>query len=140
MDATFSQNSRWIILMLLDLELILPARDIQQKCKEKGHPWEIAKAFDQSAVVGHFRSVEEFEDLSNIPFSLKKNDQYVQKGNTGDMIFDFRHLISYISSIFTLHISDYIFTGTPAGVGPIAIGDRLEGFLGQELFFHVNIK
>ena len=114
------------------------ARDLQQKCKEKGHPWEIAKAFDQSALVG-----EEFLKVNhqdNINFSLEKNGQLVQKSNSNNMIFSIDEIISYISKFMTLKIGDLIFTGTPSGVGPVTIGDTLEGFINEERIFRLNIK
>jgi len=123
----------------IGLGIDFTARDIQNKCKEKGHPWEIAKAFDHSAVVGKFFAADQF-DLNNIEFSLKKNDVMAQQGNTRDLIFDFSYLIQYISSRFTLHIGDLIFTGTPAGVGPVKIGDLLEGFIGPNHVFSCSIK
>lgn len=102
------------------------ARDLQRQCKEKGHPWEIAKGFDGSAVVSEFVSLKSVED-GGIDFSLLKNGERVQHGNTKDLIFDFNYLIVYVSQYFKLQIGDLIFTGTPAGVGPIAQGDVLEG-------------
>lgn len=116
------------------------ARDIQSKHKEKGLPWELAKAFDHSAVISNLIPKEEFENLNNINFSLKKNDQTVQSGNTKDMIFDIDALIVYISKFITLRKGDLIYTGTPAGVGPIAIGDKLEGYIEDTLMFSTQIK
>jgi 2-keto-4-pentenoate hydratase/2-oxohepta-3-ene-1,7-dioic acid hydratase in catechol pathway len=101
------------------------ARDIQQKSKEKGHPWETAKAFDNSAPVGIFVPKSEFDDIHNLNFTLFLNDKKVQVGNTADMIFPIEYLISYISRFFTLQMGDLIFTGTPAGVGPVKPGDHL---------------
>jgi 2-keto-4-pentenoate hydratase/2-oxohepta-3-ene-1,7-dioic acid hydratase in catechol pathway len=101
------------------------ARDLQNEAKKKGLPWEIAKAFDYSAPIGDFFSKNKFPDIKNIHFSLDINGKNVQKGNTGDMIFDIDYLISYLSKFYTLKIGDLIFTGTPAGVGSIAIGDGL---------------
>ena len=114
------------------------ARDLQARCKEKGHPWEIAKAFDHSAVVSKF--VELPEDVEDINFELKKNGESVQIGHSKDLIFNFNYLICYISKYFKLHIGDYIFTGTPAGVGPVQIGDQLEGFIEGEKLLHCDIK
>ena len=102
------------------------ARDLQAECKRKGHPWEIAKAFDSSAPIGKFLPKNEFTDLNNINFTLDINGKNVQTGNTGDMIFTVDKLISYVSSFMTLKIGDLLFTGTPAGVGPVKIGDRLK--------------
>ena len=104
------------------------ARDIQQRCKEKGHPWEIAKGFDGSAAISPFIPIEKV-NREAIPFFLKKNGEIVQKGNTKDLIFSFDYLISYLSQYFKLHQGDIIYTGTPAGVGPVVIGDQLEAFL-----------
>jgi 2-keto-4-pentenoate hydratase/2-oxohepta-3-ene-1,7-dioic acid hydratase in catechol pathway len=109
------------------------ARDIQKRCKEKGHPWEIAKAFDYSAPISEFIPYSEWED-KDIPFTLEKNGIIVQQGNTADLIFDFGALIAHVSKFFTLKMGDLIFTGTPAGVGPVKIGDRLQGFIdGKEM-------
>lgn len=102
------------------------ARDLQQKCKDKGHPWEIAKGFDGSAAVSPFLSVEEL-DTSAVEFQMLLNGEVVQHGNTKDLIFSFRDIIVYVSQYFRLQFGDLIFTGTPAGVGPVKIGDRLEG-------------
>lgn len=104
------------------------ARDIQAKCKEKGHPWEIAKGFDGSAVLSPFVPIEQV-NRSAIEFQLKKNGAVVQHGNTKDLIFDFDTLIVYLSQYFKLQMGDIIYTGTPAGVGPVQIGDKLEGVL-----------
>ncbi|MFW5978722.1 MAG: fumarylacetoacetate hydrolase family protein, partial [Bacteroidia bacterium] len=101
------------------------ARDLQREAKEKGHPWEIAKAFEGSAPIGKFVNIKKFQDIYNLDFQLKVNDQIAQQGNTKDLIFSFDHLISYVSKFITLKIGDLLFTGTPAGVGPVAIGDRL---------------
>ncbi|MDC3133249.1 fumarylacetoacetate hydrolase family protein [Bacteroidota bacterium] len=114
------------------------ARDLQQKCKENGHPWEIAKAFDQSALVGEkFLKINSKE---NINFSLQKNGELVQKSSSDNMIFNIDEIISYVSKFMTLKIGDLIFTGTPSGVGPVSIGDTLEGFINEKKIFKVNIK
>lgn len=123
----------------MTLGLDMTARDLQSQLKKKGHPWEIAKAFDASAVIGEFISVEGF-DPTAIPFHLNKNGETVQNGNTKDLIFPFAHIISYISKYFKLHIGDLIFTGTPAGVGPIAIGDRYQGFIGEQALLKCEIR
>lgn len=119
------------------------ARDIQQKCKEKGHPWEIAKGFDQSAVLSPFVPIERVNRHA-IEFELKKNGEVVQHGNTKDLIFDFDTLIVYLSKFFKLQMGDMIYTGTPAGVGPVQIGDKLEGFLhlkeNIEQMFRTSVK
>jgi 2-keto-4-pentenoate hydratase/2-oxohepta-3-ene-1,7-dioic acid hydratase in catechol pathway len=117
------------------------ARDIQQECKEKGLPWEKAKAFDYSAPMSQvFLSKTEFENLDNINFSLNKNQEEVQKGNTSEMLFNFDELIVYLSKFMTLKIGDLIFTGTPAGVGPVSIGDHLEGFIEGQKLIDLKIK
>jgi acylpyruvate hydrolase len=110
------------------------ARDLQDQLKSKGHSWEIAKGFDHSAPVSKWMPLADLPDISNIHFQLKKNDQVVQDGHTNDLIFPFDALIVHISKFFTLQQGDLIFTGTPAGVGPVAVGDVLEGFIeGQHL-------
>ena len=106
------------------------ARDLQSELKQKGHPWEIAKGFDGSAAISEFISIEKV-NRSAIEFELKKNGETVQKGNTKDVIFSFDQIIVYISQFFKLQMGDLIFTGTPAGVGPVVIGDRLEGFIAE---------
>ena len=107
------------------------ARDWQNKLKDKGQPWEIAKAFDGSAPVGSFIPLSEIEDMSNIEFSMTKNEQVVQHGFTRDLIFSFDELVSYISRFFTIQPGDLIFTGTPEDVSQVKIGDNLEGFIGN---------
>jgi acylpyruvate hydrolase len=116
------------------------ARDLQQKAKEKGLPWEKAKAFDFSAPVSSFLPLSEFSDRNNLGFNLTLNGKTVQEGNSKDMIFDIDTLISYISRFITLRTGDYIFTGTPAGVGPVVIGDRLEAFLQGKKMLWCEIK
>ncbi len=116
------------------------ARDLQQKAKEKGLPWEMAKAFDFSAPVSKFIPVSGFPDLNNIRFGLYKNGEIVQNGNSSDLIFSFNTVISYVSKFVTLKQGDYIFTGTPAGVGPVAPGDRLEAFIGDKKMLLCNIR
>ncbi|MBC8757497.1 fumarylacetoacetate hydrolase family protein [Kordia sp. YSTF-M3] len=111
------------------------ARDLQSKLKEKGLPWEKAKAFDGSAVVGKWISKDQFADLNDINFKLEKNKEIVQQGNTKQMLWKIDELIAYVSQYFTLKIGDIIFTGTPAGVSKVHTDDRLTGYLeGQELF------
>ena len=117
------------------------ARDLQAKAKAKGLPWEIAKAFDASAPLSmEFINKDEFTNLNDIGFHLDKNGETVQEGNSADMIFDFDDLIAYLSKFFTLKTGDLIFTGTPAGVGPIKIGDKLEAYIGDRLLLKCNIK
>jgi acylpyruvate hydrolase len=124
----------------IGLGLDFTARDRQQVCKEKGLPWEIAKAFDNSAPVSKFVNKEKFANLKNISFHLLKNGEMVQDGNSGLMIFAIDQIISYVSEFITLKMGDLIFTGTPAGVGPVKIGDRLEGFLDNEKALKCDIK
>lgn len=116
------------------------ARDVQQELKSQGLPWEKAKAFDASAVLGEFLPVDHFEDLSNIDFCLKKNGEIVQKGNTKEMLFDVNHLVAHTSKYMTLKIGDIIFSGTPEGVGQVEIGDRLQGFIGDKMMFDFMVK
>lgn len=105
------------------------ARDLQDKLKQKGQPWEIAKGFDRSAPLSAFVPLDSMPDNRNVRFQLKKNHEVVQDGKTGDMLFGFDTIICYLSRFFTLNKGDYIFTGTPAGVGPVKQGDVLEGFI-----------
>jgi len=116
------------------------ARDLQKKAKEKGLPWEKAKAFDGAAPLGTFIEKENLSDLNNISFKLNMNGEEVQSGNSGDMIFSFDQLISYVSKFFSLQIGDLIFTGTPSGVGPVKIGDRLEAFIEGESLLNFPVK
>ncbi len=121
------------------LGLDFTARDLQDACKVKGHPWEMAKAFDKSAAVSKFRDIKTL-DSKEIKFQLYKNDELVQDGNTKDLIFNFEYLIFYISQFFTLQTGDLIFTGTPSGVGKVSIGDQLKGYLEGELMLECEIK
>jgi 2-keto-4-pentenoate hydratase/2-oxohepta-3-ene-1,7-dioic acid hydratase in catechol pathway len=116
------------------------ARDLQEKQKAKGLPWEIAKAFDGSAAVGEFIPITSGMDINNIKFHLNQNSKPVQNGNSADMLFSIGHIIEYVTTYFTLNIGDLIFTGTPAGVGPIAIYDKLEGFIEGQKLLHVDIR
>ncbi len=116
------------------------ARDLQTECKQKGLPWEIAKAFDFSAPVGQFLPKSEFNDLNNIDFGLKINDEWRQKGNSKDMIFSFDRIVSYVSQFVMLRKGDYIFTGTPEGVGPAQINDHFELFIGSHKLLEFNVK
>ncbi len=124
----------------IGLGIDFTARDIQQKHKEKGLPWEIAKAFDNSAPVGRFVSKTTFENLYNLNFHLDINGKTVQAGNTKDLLFSFEKLITFISQYITLKKGDLIFTGTPAGVGKIFIGDKLTGYLENEKLLDFEIK
>ncbi len=117
----------------------LTARDLQTKAKEKGLPWTIAKGFNDSAPLSTFVPKKDF-DLGNLNFSLTQNGEIKQKGNTSLMLFSFDYMISYLSKFFLLKKGDIIFTGTPKGVGPIAIGDSLECFIEDKKMLHVDIK
>lgn len=124
----------------IGLGIDFTARDIQAQQKKNGLPWEIAKAFDGSAVVGNFIKKEEIEDLNNIDFSLKVNETVVQKGNSNQMIWKIDALIEYISKYFTLKIGDIIFTGTPSGVGKVNPDDQLTGYIGEAEMFSIKVK
>jgi acylpyruvate hydrolase len=124
----------------IGLGIDFTARDLQDQLKDKGHPWEIAKAFDNSAVIGDFINKNDLQDQHDIIFSLTKNGNEVQVGNSKDLIFNFDFLISYVSKFFTLQSGDLIYTGTPAGVSAVKIGDKLEGFLGQKKLLDCEIK
>jgi 2-keto-4-pentenoate hydratase/2-oxohepta-3-ene-1,7-dioic acid hydratase in catechol pathway len=108
------------------------ARDIQTELKKKGLPWEKAKGWDGSAVIGKWQPISQEVDMKNIVFSLNKNGQVVQQGNSRDMIHDIDKIIAHVSRFFSLNIGDVIFTGTPAGVGECVVGDELEAFLMDE--------
>ena len=116
------------------------ARDLQSELKKAGLPWERAKGFDGSAMVGKFVEKNQFKDLQNLDFSLRINDKTVQAGNTKNMLFTIDQIIEEASKYFTLKIGDLIFTGTPAGVGPVVANDQLEGFLNSERLFKLNVK
>ena len=116
------------------------ARDLQNELKSKGLPWEKAKAWDNSAVVGKWLPIADIKNKKEISFSLNKNREQVQKGHSGDMIHNFDVIISHISSYFSLNIGDLIFTGTPKGVGEVVVGDELEGFIGDESLFTLEVK
>jgi acylpyruvate hydrolase len=116
------------------------ARDIQQQCKEKGLPWEKAKAFDGSAPTSQFINISEFEDLNNLNFSLDVNGENRQAGNTKDMLFDFNQIIAYVSRFTTLKMGDLIFTGTPAGVSSVQMNDRISCFIEEKKMFSFNVK
>ncbi len=125
----------------IGLGIDFTARDLQAKLKDKGLPWEKAKAFDRSAVIGsHFISKNELPAAGSITFQLKKNGELVQDGDTSQMLFPIDELIAQVSNYFTLKIGDLIYTGTPSGVGPVAIGDRLEGFLEGHKMFDFEVK
>ena len=116
------------------------ARDVQDQLKAKGLPWEKAKAFDGSAVIGEFLPKSQFNSMENITFELKNNNKTVQKGNTSHMLWNIDELISFVSQYFTLKIGDMIFTGTPEGVAAVKPDDVLEGFLEGNKLFRIQIK
>lgn len=124
----------------IGLGIDFTARDIQQKCKEKGLPWEKAKAFDNSAVLSHHFIPKKDLNLNNIEFSLTQNNNIVQLGNSKDLIFSFDKVIAYISQFVTLKIGDLIYTGTPAGVGPVFKKDLIKGFIGKKEMFNFEVK
>lgn len=123
----------------IGLGIDFTARDVQAQCKEKGLPWEKAKAFDGSAVVGEFYPKEQF-DLKNLPFQLIKNEVIVQDGNSNAMLWKIDELIAYVSQFFTLKKGDLLFTGTPAGVGEVKENVILVGMLGGNRAFDIKIK
>ena len=116
------------------------ARDWQQQAREKGHPWEICKGFDGSAVIGDWVEIEKFRDIQAIHFHLDINGKTVQEGCTSDMLYKVDELIAYISQFFTLKTGDILYTGTPAGVGPVHIDDHLEGWLEERKVLEFNCK
>lgn len=116
------------------------ARDIQNELKDKGLPWEKAKAWDNSAVVGKWVPLAEIKDRNKIKFSLQKNKEVVQKGDAQDMLFDFDYIVSHISNFFSINIGDLIFTGTPAGVGEVVVGDEIEAFLEEQSLLTLEVK
>lgn len=124
----------------IGLGIDFTARDLQSKLKEKGLPWEIAKGFDGSAVIGKFVDKSKFSSLSDINFELKKNNETAQQGNTSLMLWQIDELIAYVSQFFTLKIGDIIFTGTPKGVAAVNENDVLEGFIEGESMFKINVK
>jgi len=125
----------------IGLGIDFTARDVQNELKNKGLPWEKSKAFDHSAVISReFIAVESLPDQNSIQFELIKNGSSVQQGNSSLMIFSIDDIIAHVSKYFTLKIGDLIYTGTPSGVGPVKLGDRLEGFLEGEKMFDFWIK
>lgn len=123
----------------ISLGIDFTARDLQKKCKEKGRPWEIAKAFDGSAAIGRWTEPSDY-DLRNIYFELLRNEKTVQRGHSANMIFPLDYLMEYITKFFTLEPGDIIFTGTPEGVGPVLPGDRLRGLLEGKNVLNCEIK
>lgn len=124
----------------IGLGIDFTARDVQSKLKEKGLPWEIAKAFDGSAVVGDFIPKSELGDLARLNFELSNNGKVVQKGNTSNMLWKIDEIIAYVSQFFTLRTGDIIFTGTPEGVAKVNPGDVLEGILEGRKLFRIQVK
>ena len=125
---------------VLTVGIDFTARDLQSKCKAKGHPWEIAKAFDGSAPIGEFKKISELKHPEDIAFGMKLNGEWAQQGHSRDMIFSFDRIVSHVSRFVTLQKGDCIFTGTPQGVGEVHIGDVLELFLEGEFMFCFNVK
>ena len=124
----------------IGLGIDFTARDLQTNLKSKGLPWEKSKAFDGSCFISKWINKSDFNDINNLNFNLDKNGETVQKTNSKLMLWKIDELISYISTFFTLKIGDVIFTGTPAGVGKVSIGDNLEGFIEDNKIFNLNIK
>lgn len=116
------------------------ARDLQQELRSKGLPWEICKGFDGSAAIGEMIRLDELPDVQNLHFRLEKNGETVQQGHTADMLFGVDEIVSYISQFFTLKMGDLIFTGTPAGVGPVSEGDHLVGYLEERKILEFNVR
>lgn len=124
----------------IGLGIDFTARDLQSKAKEKGLPWDIAKGFNGSAPISPFLPISQFPDIQNINFRLLINREEKQKGNSGLMIYQMQSIISYVSRFYTLKTGDILFSGTPEGVGPVKIGDRLEGFIENEKLLDFEIK
>ena len=116
------------------------ARDLQRKLRAQGLPWEISKSFDNSAVIGTFVPLEDVGDINRLPFHLEINGKPVQAGNTADMLFSVDKVIAYASRFFTLKMGDLIYTGTPAGVGPVKIDDHLEGDIGERKLLDFYVR
>ena len=124
----------------LGLGIDFTARDLQSQLKQKGLPWEKAKAFDGAAVIGKWVSKTAYENINDINFRLLKNDEIVQQGNTNLMLWKIDELIEYVSKYFTLKIGDIIFTGTPAGVGKVIANDKLKGYIENTEMFSITVK
>jgi len=135
-DSKFSER----YFTEIGLGVDFTARDLQRKLKAEGKPWEVCKAFDNSAIIGNFLPVNELDDIQKIEFRMDLNGKTVQRGNSQDMIFPINELVSYVSRFFTIKIGDILFTGTPVGVGKVAIGDRLEGYIFDKKMFDFLIK
>ena len=124
----------------IGLGIDFTARDLQTMLKEKGLPWEKAKAFDHSAIIGDFLPKKNYSSLENINFELRRNSDIVQKGSTSMMLWNIDEIISYVSQFFTLKKGDIIFTGTPKGVAAVNVNDVLEGFIEGKLMFKIQVK
>ncbi|MCF1421327.1 fumarylacetoacetate hydrolase family protein [Mangrovimonas futianensis] len=124
----------------IGLGIDFTARDLQAQLKSKGLPWEKAKGFDGAAVIGDWLPKEQFENLNEVSFSLTKNGNKVQEGNTSLMLWKIDEIIEYVSKYFTLKIGDIIFTGTPAGVSKVEANDELIGYIGNQPMFTVTVK
>jgi len=135
-DSKFSER----YFTEIGLGVDFTARDLQRKLKAEGKPWEVCKAFDNSAIIGNFLPVNELDDIQKIEFRMDLNGKTVQRGNSQDMIFPINELVSYVSRFFTIKIGDILFTGTPAGVGKVIIGDRLEGYIFEKKMFDFLVK
>jgi 2-keto-4-pentenoate hydratase/2-oxohepta-3-ene-1,7-dioic acid hydratase in catechol pathway len=120
--------------------IVFTARDLQTQLRSRGLPWEICKAFDNSAAVGTFLPLAEAGDIHRLPFRLDINGQTVQTGNTQHLIFPVERIIAYVSRFFTLRMGDLIYTGTPEGVGPVHIGDHLQGYIGDRKLLDFRVK
>lgn len=116
------------------------ARDLQNRLREKGLPWEISKSFDHSAVIGTFVPLEEVGDIRRLPFHLDINGELRQAGNTENMLFHVDRIVAYVSQFFTLKMGDLIYTGTPSGVGPVQIGDHLQGYIGDRKLLDFYVR
>ena len=132
-DAPYYYNA-------LTVGIDFTARDLQSRCKTKGHPWEIAKAFDYSAPVGKFKKINELKNTEDISFGMKLNGNWAQQGHSRDMIFTFDRIIAHVSRFVTLQEGDLVFTGTPQGVGEVHVGDGLELFLEGKFVFGFAVK
>ena len=124
----------------IGLGIDFTARDLQLELKNKGLPWEKAKAFDGSCLIGDWKNKKDFNNIDNIDFRLTKNNEIVQNSNTSLMLWKVDELIEYISKFFTLKIGDIIFTGTPAGVGKVKLNDKLKGYMNDDELLSINIK
>ena len=124
----------------IGLGIDFTARDLQLELKNKGLPWEKAKAFDGSCLIGDWKNKKDFNNIDNIDFRLTKNDEIVQHSNTSLMLWKVDELIEYISKFFTLKIGDIIFTGTPAGVGKVKLNDKLKGYMNDDELLSINVK